>query len=54
MIQSLKEWFKKPYDENAKKILRDFTKRRFRVVFWMFILVVLLIIAAELDKRFNI
>ena len=54
MIQSLKEWFKKPYDENAKKIVRDFTKRRFRVVFWMFILVVLLIIAAELDKRFNI
>ena len=54
MIQSLKEWFKKPYDENAKKIVRDYTKRRFRVVFWMFILVVLLIIAAELDKRFNI
>ena len=54
MIQSLKEWFKKPYDENAKKIVRDYTKRRFRVVFWMFILVVLLIIASELDKRFNI
>ena len=54
MIQSLKEWFKKPYDENAKKIVRDYSKRRFRVVFWMFILVVLLIIASELDKRFNI
>ena len=54
MIQSVKEWFKKPYDENAKKIVRDYTKRRFRVVFWMFILVVLLIIVAELDKRFNI
>ena len=54
MIQSLKEWFKKPYDENVKKIVRDYTKRRFRVVFWMFILVVLLIIASELDKRFNI
>ena len=54
MIQYLKDWVKKPYDENAKKIVRDFTIRRLRVMFWMFIFVVLLIIVAELDKRFNI
>ena len=54
MIQYLKDWVKKPYDENAKKTLRDFTIRRLRVLFWMFIFVVLLIIVAELDKRFNI
>ena len=54
MIQYLKDWVKKPYDENAKKTLRDFTIRRLRVLFWMFIFVVLLIIVAELDKRFNL
>ena len=54
MIQYLKDWVNKPYDENAKKIVRDFTIRRLRVMFWMFIFVVLLIIVAELDKRFNL
>ena len=54
MIQYLKDWVNKPYDENAKKIVRDFTIRRLRVMFWIFIFVILLIIVAELDKRFNI
>ena len=54
MIQSLKDWFKKPYDENAKNIVGNYINNRLRVLFWMFIFVVLLIIVAELDKRFNI
>ena len=54
MIQYLKDGVKKPYGKNAKKIVKDFTIRRLRVMFWMFIFVVLLIIVAELDKRFNI
>ena len=54
MIQYLKDGVKKAYGKNAKKIVKDFTIRRLRVMFWMFIFVVLLIIVAELDKRFNL
>ena len=54
MIQYLKYCFKKPYGKNAKKIVRDFTIRRLRVMFWIFIFVILLIIVAKLDKIFNI
>ena len=54
MIQYLKDWVNKPYDENAKKIVRDFTIRILRVMFWIFIFVILLIIVAELDKIINI
>ena len=54
MIQDLKDWFKKPYDENAKNIVGNYIKNRLRVLFWMFILVVLLIVVLALDKHFNI
>ena len=54
MIQSLKDWFKKPYDENAKNIVGNYIKNRLRVLFWMFIFVVILIVVLALDKQFNI
>ena len=54
MTQSLKDWFKKPYDENAKNIVGNYIKNRLRVLFWMFIFVVILIVVLALDKQFNI
>ena len=54
MLQSLKDWFKKPYDENAKNIVGNYIKNRLRVLFWMFIFVVILIVVLALDKQFNI
>ena len=54
MTQSLKDWFKKPYDENAKNQVENYIKNRFRAVFWMFIFVVILIVVLALDKQFNI
>ena len=54
MTQSLKDWFKKPYDENAKNIVGNYIKNRLRVLFWMFIFVVLLIVVAVLEEQFNI
>ena len=54
MIRSLKDWFKKPYDENAKNIVGNYIKNRLRVLFWMFIFVIVLIFVSELDKRYNI
>ena len=54
MIQYIKDWFKRPFDENAKNYARDYAKNRLRVIFSMFIIVVLLIIVLELDKKFNI
>ena len=54
MTQSLKDWFKKPYDENAKNIVGNYIKNRLMVLFWMFIFVVILIVVLALDKQFNI
>ena len=54
MTQSLKDWFKKPYDENAKNIVGNYIKNRLRVLFWMFIFEVILIVVLALDKQFNI
>ena len=54
MTQSLKDWFKKPYDENAKNIVGNYIKNRLRVLFWMFIFVIILIVVLALDKQFNI
>ena len=54
MTQSLKDWFKKPYDENVKNIVGNYIKNRLRVLFWMFIFVVILIVVLALDKQFNI
>ena len=54
IIKYLKDCFNKPYDENTKNIVGDYAKSRFRMLFWMFILLVLLIIILELDKQFNI
>ena len=54
MTQSFKDWFKKPYDENAKNIVGNYIKNRLRVLFWMFIFVVILIVVLALDKQFNI
>ena len=54
MIQSIKNWFKKSYDENAKNILVNYIKNRLIVLFRMFIFVVLLIFFSEFDKKFKI
>ena len=54
MVHSLKDWFKKPYDENVKNIVGNYIKNRLRVLFGMFIFIVLLIVILTLDKQFNI
>ena len=54
MMQNLKDWFKKPYDENAKNQVENYIKNRFRAVFWMFIFVVVLAVVLLLDEHYNI
>lgn len=50
----LRDWFKKPYGWEGKIKVESYVKSRGRVVFWIFILVIILIAVLELDKQFNI
>ena len=54
MMQNLKDWFKKPYEGEGKRQVEIYIKTRFRALFWMFLLVVLLIIVGLLEEQFNI
>ena len=54
MIQNLKDWFKKPYEGEGKRQVESYIKNRVRVLFGMFILVVLLTFVLTLDNQFNI
>ena len=44
----------KSYKGEGKRQVESYIKSRFRALFWMFILVVLLIVVAVLEEQFNI